>query len=85
MSRVCAFEKPETTEALMTFSGTSIPDTRDVRRFEIFSSTRVNPFDTESCFTSREVDEIFRSLIDLQFGNYKTFHTTEELFADLDG
>lgn len=79
------FERPETTEALIAFSGRSIPNTHEVKQFELFSSTQVNPADTENYFTPRELNEIYLSLIDLQLGNYKTFHTTEELFADLDG
>jgi len=77
-------EIPETTESVIALSGRSISDTRDVRQFELFPSTRANQFDTENYFTPQEEFEIYRSLIDLKLGNYKIFHTTEELFADLD-
>jgi hypothetical protein len=78
------FEIPETTESIVGLSGKRFSDTREVRQFELLTSTQANLFDTEICFTPKEEAEIFRSLIDLKLGNYKTFHTTEELFADLD-
>ena len=76
---------PGTTESVGGLSGQRFSDTRDVRQFDLFMSTQVNLFDTENYFTLKEESEIYRSLIDLKIGCYKTFHTTDELFADLDG
>jgi hypothetical protein len=75
---------PGTTESEVGLSGKHFPNTRDAKQFDFLTSTRVNLLDTESYFTQKEEEEIFQSLIDLRLGNYKTFHTTEELFADLD-
>ena len=65
-------------------SGSVIPDTRQVVGFRVLKDTRQFTIDPEHNFTQREISEIYRSLIEIATGNYKSTHDTEELFADLD-
>ena len=65
-------------------SGITVSDTRQVTRFRVLRDTRQFTFDPEHNFTQREIAEISQSLIDIELGNFKSTHDTEELFADLD-
>ncbi len=79
-----SFEEIGTNESMLMTSGTALSDTRQVSRFHVIQDTRPFTLDIEHNFTPKEISEIYRSLIDIDLGHYKSSHDTEELFADLD-